>query len=153
MARYPSLEVLLLAALAGFSGLFLVVTKDYGATAALFPRVIASASLAFIALDIAWGYLLAGKEHSKRQTKAPAETGNTGWLAPLALQAGYIAFIYVAGFSTATFFYLLACPWQLRYRNWLVTILHAVLLTFAIVYTFHSVFHVRLPKGLLGMPW
>jgi hypothetical protein len=31
--------------------------------------------------------------------------------------------------------------------------LHAVLLTFVIVYTFHSVFHVRLPKGLLGIPW
>lgn len=61
--------------------------------------------------------------------------------------------IYIAGFSTATFAYLIACPWQLHYRNWIVTILHAILLTVAIVYTFHSVFHVRLPKGVLGIPW
>lgn len=139
--------------LAGFSALFLFITKDYGATAALFPRVVASASLVLIALDSLWTYFLVGKGRAKPQAKAPDQRSNRGWSAPLALQAGYIGLIYVAGFSTATLIYLIACPWQLRYRNWFVTILHAVLLTFAIVYTFHSVFHVRLPKGLLGIPW
>ena len=153
MARYSTLEAFLLAVLVGFSGLLLLISKDYGTTAALFPRVIASASLAFIFLDIGWGYFLTGKNRAKPQAKAPAQASNTGWAAPLALQAGYIALIYVAGFAAATLLYLLVCPWQLRYRNWKVTIPHAILLTFAIVYTFHSVFHVRLPKGLLGIPW
>jgi hypothetical protein len=147
------LEAILLVVLAGFTVLFLFLSKDYGVTAALFPRVVASASLVFIALDILWKYFAAAKSGAKPPAKAPDEADNRGWAPPLALQAGYIGLIYVAGFSMATLLYLIICPWQLRYRNWVVTFLHAVLLTFAIVYTFHTVFHVRLPKGFLGIPW
>ncbi|MGE5218949.1 MAG: tripartite tricarboxylate transporter TctB family protein [Chloroflexota bacterium] len=151
--RGATLETLLLAVLAGFSALFLFLTKDYGATAALFPRVVASATLAFLALDLLWQYLVVGKRSVKPKAKALDETANKYWLLPLALQAGYMGLIHVAGFSAATLVYLIACPWQLSYRNWIITILHAVLLTFVIVYTFHSVFHVRLPEGMLGIPW
>jgi hypothetical protein len=146
------LEALLLAVLAGFSGLFLFIAKDYGTTAALFPQVVASVSLLFLALDSFWKYLFVGKDRAKPSARTRDQAGSLGWCSPLALQGGYIALIYVAGFSTATLLYLIICPWQLRYRNWIVTIVHAVLLTFVIVYTFHSVFHVRLPKGLLGIP-
>jgi hypothetical protein len=143
------LEGLLLVILAGFAVLFLLVTKDYGATAALFPRVVAAATLAFLAFDLGWQYFLAKKKSAPVRQDAAV----VSWWAALALQAGYIALIYIAGFSAATLIYLIACPWQLRYRKWAVTISHAVLLTFTIVYTFNSVFHVRLPKGLLGIPW
>jgi hypothetical protein len=34
-------------------------TKDYGATAALFPRVLATATLGFLAFDLGWQYFLA----------------------------------------------------------------------------------------------
>ena len=147
------MEALLLVVLAGFAALFLFLTKDYGTTAALFPRVVASASLVFVALDILWKYFVVEKGGAKPKTKAPDQTSNKGWVLPLVFQAGYLGLIYVAGFSAATLAYLIACPWQLRYRNWIVIILNAVLLTFAIVYTFHTVFHVRLPKGMLGIPW
>jgi len=138
--------------LAGFAVLFLFVTKDYGATAALFPRVVASVSLAFIVLDLFSEFFRSGKK-APRAASLKQNLAGVSWSSALALQAGYIGLIYVAGFSAATLIYLIACPWQLRYRNWTVTILHAVLLTFTIVYTFHTVFHVRLPKGLLGIPW
>ncbi len=144
-----TLEGLLLVILAGFAVLFLLVTKDYGATAALFPRVVAAATLAFLAFDLGWQYFLAKKKSAPVRQDAAV----VSWWAALALQAGYIALIYIAGFSAATLIYSIACPWQLRYRKWAVTISHAVLLTFTIVYTFNSVFHVRLPKGLLGIPW
>jgi hypothetical protein len=153
MARSFTLETFLLLALAGFCGLFLLASKDYGATAALFPRVIATAALAFIALDVVYGSLVAAKGRARAQTKESPGESRAGWVAPLALQGGYIALIYLAGFAAATLVYLLVCPWQLRYRRWMVTILHAVSLTFVIVYTFHSVFHVRLPRGLLGLPF
>lgn len=153
MPRNLTLETFLLAVLAGFSALFLLISKDYGTTAALFPRVIASASLVFIILDIGWEYASARQAPIKPRAEKFGKTGSVGWMPPLALQAGYIALIYIAGFTAATFLYLLACPWQLRYRKWLVTILHAALLTFTIVYTFHSVFHIRLPRGVLGLPW
>lgn len=144
-----TLEGLLLVILAGFAALFLLVTKDYGTTAALFPRVVAAATLAFLAFDLGWQYFLAKKKFAPLRHDAEV----VPWWAALALQAGYIALIYIAGFSAATLAYLIACPWQLRYRRWAVTASHAVLLTFTIVYTFNSVFHVRLPKGLLGIPW
>ena len=150
---HKTLEGLLLFILAGFTILFLWVSKDYGATAALFPAVVASASLIFIAVDNLWKYLVVGKSREQQPPTESVQANEWGWTSPLALQAGYIGLIYVAGFSAATLTYLIVCPWQLRYRNWLVTVVHAVLLTFAIVYIFHSVFHVRLPKGLLGIPW
>lgn len=139
----------MLVILAGFAVLFLLVTKDYGATAAFFPRVVAAATLAFLAFDLGWQYFLAKKKSPPLRHDAEV----VSWWAALALQAGYIALIYIAGFSAATLAYLIACPWQLRYRRWAITISHAVLLTFTIVYTFNFVFHVRLPKGLLGIPW
>lgn len=147
------MEALLRTLLVCFALLFLFVTKDYGATAALFPRVVALFSLAFISLDIFWLYFRKGHKPAKPQAETQRVLPRVSWSAALALQAGYIGVIYIAGFSTATFAYLIACPWQLHYRNWIVTILHAILLTVAIVYTFHSVFHVRLPKGVLGIPW
>ena len=148
-----TLEGLLFTLLAGFAVLFLLVTKDYGATAALFPQVVASFSLAFIALDLFWQFFLSKKKSALPHASLQQNSAGVSWTLALALQAGYIGLIYVAGFSAATLTYLIACPWHLRYRNWTVTILHAVLLTFTIVYTFHFVFHVRLPKGLLGIPW
>ena len=147
-----TLESLLLFILAGFAVLFLWVTRDYGATAALFPRVVAIASLGFIALD------LLGQSSPRKKTSALAAgaepaSGSVSWTSALALQAVYIGLIYVAGFATATLAYLIACPWHLRFRNWTVIVVHGVLLTVVTVYTFHTIFHVRLPKGLLGMPW
>jgi tripartite tricarboxylate transporter TctB family protein len=147
------LEAFLQILLAGFALLFLFVTKDYGATAALFPRVVAIFSLVLITLDIFWRYFFMRAKGAKPQAEKNEISQTVSWQSALALQAGYIGLIYVAGFSVATLAYLIACPWQLRYRNWLVTIVHAVLLMVAIVYTFHTVFHVRLPKGVLGIPW
>jgi hypothetical protein len=147
------LEGLLLFILAGFAVSFLWMTKDYGATAALFPRVVAIASLGFIALDL-FGQLSRREKTSAAPRAATSETsGGVSWSSALALQAVYIGLIYVVGFSTATISYLIACPWHLRFRSWTVIVVHGVLLTVTIVYTFHSIFHVRLPKGMLGIPW
>lgn len=147
------LEILLLFILTGFAVLFLWVTKDYGATAALFPRVVAVISLGFVALDLVGQFSRRKKTSATPRAAASKTSGGVSWVSALALQAVYIGLIYVAGFSTATLTYLIACPWHLRFRNWTVTIVHAVLLTITIVYTFHSIFHVRLPKGMLGIPW
>lgn len=87
-----------------------------------------------------------GRAEEKKST-------SVSWYAALALQGGYIAFIYLIGFSAATLLFLLLCPWHLRYRRWPITIIHGVLLTLVIVGSFHLFFHVRLPKGFLGIPW
>lgn len=78
---------------------------------------------------------------------------SVSWPAALTLQASYIILIYLIGFSTATLLYLLSSPWQMRYRHWTVVLIHGLLLTLVIFVSFHWFFHVRLPKGLLGIPW
>ena len=117
------------------------------------PQVVAVVSLGFVALDLVGQFSRRKKTSATPRAAASKTSGGVSWVSALALQAVYIGLIYVAGFSTATLTYLIACPWHLRFRNWTVTILHAVLLTVTIVYTFHSIFHVRLPKGMLGIPW
>lgn len=150
---HDKLEGLLLAIMTAFAVFFLWLTKDYGATAALFPRVVAVISLGFVALDLLGQFSRSKKKSAAPREQASENTSGVSWFGALALQGAYIGLIYIAGFSAATLAYLVACPWHLRFRNWTVTIVHAVLLTVTIVYTFHSIFHVRLPKGMLGIPW
>src|SRR4030095_8451285 len=108
------LEGLLLAILGGFAVTFLFLSREYNSTAALFPRLIAVASLLFLVLS-----RVSGTSGPAAPAVAP-EAPDTGFsLRPpiLALQAGYVVFIYLLGFFTATLLYLIAAPIQLRYER------------------------------------
>ncbi|HXG50696.1 MAG TPA: tripartite tricarboxylate transporter TctB family protein [candidate division Zixibacteria bacterium] len=136
---------------AGFAAALLFFSRENNPTAALFPRVVGVATLAFVLLDLIINRT--GIRHA-----APPEGRASGgrlpaWGIPLALQAVYLALIYVIGFSLATFVFLLLCPLVLGYRRPAVVAAHAVLFTAVLVFTFQSVFHIRLPKGLIGFPW
>jgi hypothetical protein len=126
--------------------------KDYNSTAALFPRLVALSALLFLALD-----LISKKVGARKPREVGQPPDSTlqppPWLPALALQGGYIIFVYLIGFSAATLLFLLAVPAQMRYRRWPITALYAILLTVAIYVSFHWLFHVRLPKGLIGLPW
>jgi hypothetical protein len=153
LAVQNKLEGLLLFILVAFAVLFLWVTKDYGATAALFPRVVAVVSLGFVALDLFGQFSRRRKKSATPRASSSVTSSGVFWFSALVLQAVYIGLIYVAGFSAATLTYLIVSPRHLRFRNWTAIIVHGVLLTVTIVYTFHSIFHVRMPKGMLGIPW
>ncbi len=129
----------------------MLLTKDYNPTAALFPRLVALSSLVLIVLDLS--LRLFTDETAMAAEKEEKKSDSVSWYAALALQGGYIAFIYLIGFSAATLLFLLLCPWHLRYRRWPITVIHGALLTLVIVGSFHLFFHVRLPKGFLGIPW
>ena len=77
------MEALLLVVLAGFAVLFLFLSKDYGVTAALFPRVVASASFVFIALDVLWKYFAVARAAQNRRQRRPrrriTEVGLRRW--------------------------------------------------------------------------
>ena len=78
------------------------------------------------------------------------DTSRPHWSAVLALQAGYVACMYLLGFTIATLLFFLAAPWQLGYRRVSIVALQAVILTAVISGAFSGLFQVRLPKGLIS---
>src|SRR5206468_2270787 len=91
--RISFLEILLLVILCGFALAFLLETTKLQPTAALFPRLVAEASLFVFVIALA--------------SKAGHVTGNTpqkgtSFGGALALQAGYLASVVLLGFPVAT---------------------------------------------------
>jgi len=148
--RISNLEGFLLLILGAFAASFLVQSWELGQTAAMFPRLVAGASLALLALVTA--FELMGKGSAR---KKPLEAVTTRapdailWPVALAVQIGYIALVVLVGFSLATLIYLMGSPLQMRYRRWGVLGAFAILLTATVVASFTYLFHVRLPEGLL----
>jgi len=134
------LEVLLLAILGSFALTFLFLSRDYNATAALFPRLIAVAALVFLAAGIAVrksGYM--GSDPSLLHFKPST----------LALQGGYVIFIYLVGFFVATLLYLIIAPIQLRYEHRGVAIATSIVLTLLLAGSFMWLFDIQLPPGAI----
>jgi hypothetical protein len=146
------LESLLLIVLGGFALLFFISSKDSNPTAALFPRLVSAAALLLLACDLFLGGVKSGKPPVAKE-EPETHPQSSAWLPAMGLQTGYLIFIYLIGFIPATFLFLLAAPWQMRYRRRPIIALHAILLTLAIFASFQWLFNVRLPKGFVGFPW
>lgn len=148
--RISALEGFLLFVLAGFAATFLIQSRQFGETAAMFPRLVAGVSLALLALATAFELrdkVRTGKKSLETMTtRAP---GAIPWPVALAVQIAYIALVVLIGFSLATLIYLMGAPLQMRYRRWGVLGAFAILLTATVVASFTFLFHVRLPEGLL----
>ena len=137
------MESLLLLILCGFAAAFLIATTKLGQTAAMFPRLVAEATLfAFVI-----GLVLRLLSRSAPATKRPPAATTFG--AAVTLQAGYVVMIVLTGFPIATLMYLLACPRLMGYQRWKILFAYAGLLTSAVFLAFAYVLHVRFPRGLL----
>jgi hypothetical protein len=148
--KIDPLEALLLILLGGFSVAFIVLSKDYGATAALFPRWVATVAIVALLLALPTEVL----RRRKSATAEPAANSDSvAWPLILLLQGGYVFFIYLIGFSGATLLFLLFTPVLMHYRRWSVILLYGVLLTAAVAGSFLWLFNVRLPKGILWDMW
>ena len=137
------MESLLLLILCGFAFAFLLETTKLGPTAALFPRLVAEATLLAFVIGLAIRLM------TTRATTAKRPPAATSFGTALALQAGYVAMVVLLGFPIATLMYLLACPRLMGYQRWKILFPYAVLLTSAVFLAFAYVLHVRLPRGLL----
>jgi len=140
------LEILLLAILGGFALTSLILSREYNSTAALFPRLIAIASLVFLSLTMFVGI--------RGRTPELFPVGNSSGVRPwipwiLVLQAGYVAFIYLLGFFVATLLYLILAPIQLGYQHRRVAIAASVVLTLLLAGSFMWLFEIQLPAGAI----
>ncbi|HWP34048.1 MAG TPA: tripartite tricarboxylate transporter TctB family protein [Thermodesulfobacteriota bacterium] len=147
--RAVLLEGALLLALGGFAALFLASTGALNRTAALFPRLVATACLVLLAVYLARWVLARGVEAAAGEAAGEEPGASGGWSAALALQAAYILAIWLVGFTVATVLFLLAAPLQMRYRRPGVVVAYAAALTALVSGSFLWVFHVRLPGGVL----
>src|SRR5438045_3437735 len=94
--RISFLESLLLLILCAFALAFLLETTKLGPTAALFPRLVAGATLFIFVIGLAF-------------RRADSTVEKKPQTAAVALQAGYVAMIVLLGFPIATLMYVLAC--------------------------------------------
>jgi hypothetical protein len=146
-------DIILMAVLGIFAGAFLIETRTYNATAALFPRLVSIVSLIFIIWTIARrGLMLMRKAESSPE--AQAEAGPTGggvfaWYWSLATMVGYFVLIYLLGFTLVTLAYLLVLPLLLGYRRYKIVLITGVLWTVAFITVFTYVLHARIPGGIV----
>ncbi len=146
-------DIVLMAVLGVFAGAFLIETRSYNPTAALFPRLVSIISLVFIVWTITQRCLtLRRKAKFSPDTKVGAgikREGALAWYWSLATMVGYFVLIYVLGFTLATLIYLLVLPVLLGYRRYQIVLITGVLSTAAFVTVFSYVLHARIPEGIV----
>ena len=146
-------DIVLMAVLGVFAGAFLIETRSYNPTAALFPRLVSIVSLIFVAWTIAQRYL-ALRRKAKSSPDAKAVAGRTqgalAWYWSVATMVGYFALIHLLGFTLVTLLYLLALPLLLGYRRYRIVLVTGVLSTVAFITVFSYVLHARIPEGIVG---
>ena len=146
-------DIVLMVVLGVFAGAFLIETRTYNPTAALFPRLVSIISLIFIIWTIARRCLSLVRK-AKTSPEAEAETGPTGggvlaWYWSLATMVGYFVLIYMLGFTLVTLIYLLVLPLLLGYRRYKIVLIAGVLWTVAFITVFTYVLHARIPGGIV----
>ena len=143
------LECVALLLLGGCAALFLVLSSSYSATASLFPRWVAIASLLSLA-----GLIV---QLVARRNSPGAPDGRTteptfeivSRKAIFAGQAAYIVVIYLFGFFAATFMFLMIAPIQMRFNRWRLVLAQSVIVTVVIAGAFVWIFKTELPRGVI----
>ena len=152
--RIEPLEALLLVLFGGFAAVFLVLSKDYNSTAALFPRWVAIVSLLALAALIFQRFVhpIRTSGASDEEVIEPSAEAISR-PAVFALQGAYILLIYVLGFFVATLLFLLIAPIQLRYKRRRVVVVQSLVVTLAIAGSFLWLFGIPLPAGVIWDLW
>ncbi len=147
-------DIVLMVVLGVFAGAFLIETRTYNPTAALFPRLVSIISLIFIVWTIVQRVFSLAKR-ADQSPEARSETGPQGarvftWYWSLAAMVGYYVLIYLLGFTLVTLVYLIVLPLLLGYRRYLIILITGVLWTVAFLSVFNYILHARIPEGIVG---
>src|SRR5437899_4525836 len=116
MASYKRIsfwEILPLVILCGFALAFLLEATKLQQTAALFPRLVAEASLFVFVIALAFRLLKSSETTAVQQAasiSAKKPPNATSFGAALTLQAAYVAAVFLLGFPIATLLYLVRSP-------------------------------------------
>lgn len=152
--RLWNLDLLLLGLPVCFAILFLIDSRTYSPTAALFPRLVA-----VITLCLLFGALVQHYVKLYQQTQhipeaedtgaEPEKTGGIKWHLNLFIILVYFGLIYIAGFVWASLLYLLITPLIMGYRKFKIVAAIALFWVIVFVYVFYEVLQARIPEGVL----
>ena len=152
--RILDLDLILMAILGAFAAAFLIDSRSYNPTAALFPRLISTIVLLLILWTAAhrlWELFGKPQEASSPvEEVAPKQKGVMTWYVSLITIVIYFLLIYVIGFTWAALVYLVVLPILLGYRKYKIIFAIAAMWTVSFVLVFTYVVHTRIPGGLLG---
>jgi hypothetical protein len=153
-SRLLDLDIIVLVILGAFAAAFLIETRTYNPTAALFPRLVSIISLFFILWSIAqrcWTLFHKQEALTESDEEGSGEKKDSmAWYATAGTMVAYFVLIYILGFTATTLIYLVATPFLLGYgKRWLVFLV-GILWTVGFVVVFSYVLHSRIPEGLLG---
>jgi len=152
--RIFDLDLILMAILGTFAAAFLIDSRSYNPTAALFPRLISTIVLLLILWTAAhrlWELFGKPKEASQPvEEVAPKQKGVMTWYVSLITIVIYFLLIYVIGFTWAALVYLVVLPILLGYRKYKTIFAIAAMWIVSFVLVFTYVVHTRIPGGLLG---
>lgn len=148
------LDLLLMVLLGAFSGAFLLETRTYNPTAALFPRLVSAATFILVLWTVGlrlWSFLVKAQRKTKSEEEiSTAKEGSMIWYISLITMVVYYLLIYVLGFIWSTLLYLFVLPLLLGYKKYWIVLVTAVLWTAVFVYVFTNILYARIPKGILG---
>ena len=149
-AFFASADTWLLAGLGALALVFFAMTYSYRPAAAFFPRIVTIivAVLCFYELAMNLRAALAGQLAQRDKSEESAQ--GIAWYHALLAIVVYCASIYLFGFDLATLLFLIGFPLRVGYRNWIVILITAIVLTAVVEIGFIRFLHVPLPKGLLG---
>ncbi len=147
---FSSADTWLLAGLGTLAVVFFAMTFSYRAAAAFFPRVVTVIVAVLCLYELAMNVRAARAGQLAQRDKSEEGGRGIAWYHALLAIAAYCALIYVVGFDLATLVFLIGFPLRVGYRNWIVVVITAVVLTALVEISFVRFLHVPLPKGLLG---
>lgn len=106
-----------------------------------FPRIILGAMALFSLIVIVEGFA--------EEREVSGRNGFVVMIAAIAITGGYILSINMAGFVIPTLIFTFVLPFILGYTRWKITLVIAIIYTFAVWYIFERVFLIILPSS----PW
>jgi hypothetical protein len=128
------------------AAVFFISSFSLPTEAALLPRGVAFATALLIAPVIV-------KQWKHRPTEANTQAEGQKIEVPVYLGAilliAYALGIYLLGYQLASALFSVVISRKMGLKNWIVTILLALILSVGTAYIFGTVFGVRLPAGLL----
>lgn len=145
------LLVILLAA-----GYMFVSSASFAAETKLFPQIVSGVvflcCLVKLALDLRTLHpaKAAGQPQQEKETAARKPLFTKEQLFVLATAVLYVALLQPVGFLPCTVAVLIALPWLLGYRRWLVLIPFSLAITAAFYLIFRYGFYIKLPAGILS---
>ena len=148
------LDLLLLGLPFCFATLFLIDSRTYNPTAALFPRLVATVTIFllvgamiqhYVKLYLQTPVISGGADDAK----APKKSDGIKWYVNLAIILAYFSLIYITGFVWASLLYLLITPVIMGYRKFKIVVAIALFWVIVFVYVFYVLLQARIPKGLL----